>query len=134
MVDIYCEVGGDWKVDQFGGIQEATGWDEASQSIQRVLYTNPAEIAPDGTFLGPDYPWEPDFGLGLRRVVGRLESEELQKVITEKCTQACVQNIAVAKNPPPIIQFLLDVHVLSIYIFVTLANNTPGVIAMEYTE
>jgi hypothetical protein len=132
MVDAYCDYGGDILVDQNGGIQNATGWDETRQLIERDLFTNPQGTDANGNYLLPDNIWAPNFGTGLPRFVGRNATPLNVQALQQKTLLTLLTNPTILQTPSPIVQFLLDQHNLSILIVVALANQQPGVISLEY--
>jgi hypothetical protein len=133
MVDAFCEFADDIQLDPSGGIQSAIGWDEARQEIERDIFTNPQGIGPNGQYLQPDYTWDPTFGTGLPRFVGRLGAPTTIKTLQSKLLTAVLSNPVVLQQPAPIVQFALNQHNLNIFISVFLANQQTGEIALEYS-
>ncbi len=135
MVDFYCEYGTDFILDPSGGIQAATGWDEARQFIIRLLLTNPQETLQDGTVVPAEYLWHPDFGLGLRVFLGQLAQPGVIEAIRNKAFQALLSNPVIAKTPPPIVTAsIVAPFVLQLLTDVVLANGTQGSIAVEVSR
>jgi hypothetical protein len=135
MADIFCEWASDFLIDQNGDIQLATGWDETSQKIQRDLLTNPAVVQGNGIETEADYVFHPDYGVGLRQFLGKLDQPAVISAMRNKTLAQLNQDSEIAKQPGPVVTFRINnPFVLQIFIQVFLVNAQPGVISTQPSQ
>lgn len=86
MSDITHFFGNDLSTDETGDLAVSGGDDQTTQRVLRRLLTAPLTKALNGqTGLPPDYLWEPDYGAGLRRMIGKaIQNAEIVGVINSQ--------------------------------------------------
>jgi hypothetical protein len=87
MPDIAHYFGGDLIASDTGGLLVVDGLTEGIQRVLRRLLTNPG-----------DYLWEPTYGAGLGRYIGRPAAQAL---IQARIRRQMMLEPIVAKTPPP---------------------------------
>lgn len=71
-------------------LQNITGIVKSQQRVLRRLMTNPG-----------DYIWEPTYGAGLPKFVGKGLSDTVLEEIKTAITSQLFEEATIAKNPPP---------------------------------
>jgi hypothetical protein len=132
MSTFFLEWGGDLQLNQRGGLQLATGWDEARQRIERRLLTNAAGKAEDGTPIPADYIFDDEYGIGLPRLVGDLTTGTWNDDLQQKVIQGVSEDASVDSSIPPTIALQsTGTHQTFLYIGVILSNQQPGTIVLQ---
>jgi hypothetical protein len=98
MNDVYHYFGDDLSASGSGDLQSVGSTIKGQQRILRRLLTNPREELPDGTILPPDYIWQPEYGGGLPRFVGK--TLDVPKIRARVRGQILLEDCA-AKIPEP---------------------------------
>lgn len=68
---LWLEFGGDLEVSSNGSLVLANGWDEARQTVERAILTNPQVTLPSGQSYPADYIFDTAYGAGLGLWVGQ---------------------------------------------------------------
>ena len=126
---VFLEYGGDFQLNQNGGLQSATGWTEVRQRITRAFLTSPATNNVGQGPLPPDYLYHPNYGTGAQRDIGsHLTNAQLAAVVA-KLQQAAAQDPAVDPSVPAQITVNQSgFQEVSISAYITLRNKTTGTI------
>jgi hypothetical protein len=124
---LFLEYGGDFQLNQNGGLQSATGWTGVRQRITRAFLTNPATNNVGQGPLPPDYIFHPEYGTGAQRDIGENVSNSQLSTVVAKLQQAAAQDPAV--NPSVPVQVAVNqsgFQTVSLIAVVPLLNNTSG--------
>ena len=93
---------GDFQVDASGDLLTCDGDVETRQRIIRRFLTNPRGVSPaDGQILPPDYIFDTQYGVGLRRTIGSAVNAARVETIKQLCRDAMLQEEGVASSPAP---------------------------------
>ncbi len=124
MFDIFCEYGQDFQFDPNGDLLTVEGFDAARQEIQRYLLTNQALTLSNGQKTAADCKFDPDFGAGLRRYLGKLENQVVLNLMRAACLAAVKQSPNVSTSIGPVVAFqVVAPHALLILIDIWSNNN-----------
>ena len=132
---VWLEWGGDLVLTANGSVQMASGWDQTRQFFERALMTNPNSVASNGSPIPPDYIFEPNYGVGAGQFVGlNLLSSGIYSSFIQRVQQAA----AVTPNlntaiPPAVSTVEGQPHQFTSTITLTLINNKPGSVTLEFT-
>lgn len=110
MTDIYLNWGQDFVIGADGDLLTCNGFDEITQNLTRQILTNPEQLTQNNVYIPADYYAEPQFGQGMRALIGRLAVNNsnqtllstfaINQIIT-KALQACANIPEIAKSPAP---------------------------------
>ncbi|MGH8259015.1 MAG: phage tail protein, partial [Steroidobacteraceae bacterium] len=105
-----------------GDLATAAGLTRGQQRILRRLMTNPVD-AVNG--IPPDYIWEPNYGAGLPRFIGKPFDRQ-------KITAVILANIlledSVAQSPPPLVTLRqLSADPTGFWVGITYTDDETGV-------
>lgn len=129
---LYLDWGGDFMLNQNGGLQMCVGWDYTRQFILRALLTNSQELLPNGIRTVPDYVFDPAYGIGLPAKVDGSYSQEYLTNLKQRITQACLSSADVNPASPPVVQYSQpDPFTLIVLVTVLLFSGAPGQIAFQ---
>ena len=93
---------GDFQFDASGDLLTCDGDVETRQRIVRRFLTNPRQVsAADGLILPPDYIFDVQYGVGLRRTIGAAVNAARVESIKQSCRDAMLQEEGVASSPAP---------------------------------
>jgi hypothetical protein len=131
-MSLYLEYGGDFVLNQFGGLQLASGWDAVRQRLERAILTSPATNLPGEGPLPPDYIFEPTYGAGAQREVGEGFDANRFANMTAFVQQALAQDSAVN----PIIQPIVSIsqtgfQQFTMTVVVPLLDGTSGTMVFD---
>lgn len=131
MAALWQEFGQDLVQSPNGGLLMAYGEDEVRQALERELLTTPALTLDDGTVVPAEFIWDPTFGVGLRVLIGQTAYEGWLSAIKQKINNAVLSNPGVNSSIPPVIQVTQTGQLVTILVDYTLANGTPGSLALQ---
>lgn len=133
-LDLWLDWNSDLILTPSGSVQMATGWDATRQGIVRSLITNPAQELPDGTITTPDYVFEPEYGVGLGKMVDQDFGAVTLSTLEQKIQNAVLSDPGVDSSVPPSVLFNQpNNYTLDIVISVVQVNGQPGTIALQVT-
>ena len=121
------EYGGDFQLNQNGGLQAATGWTGVRQRITRAFLTNPVTNNVGQGPLPPDYIFHPNYGTGAQRDIGEHVTNQQLAAVTAKLQQAAAQDPATDPSVP--VQVSVNqsgFQEVAITAIVTLQDKTSG--------
>jgi len=127
--DFLCPYGGGITFDASGSPVLVRDTDTAAlatqQRIEVLLFTSPRLFDLDGIGVGrPDDLFHPDYGAGLRALVGRNPSPLVDAGVKARILKALSDDSAVVSSPPPTVT---AVSVENRYYVVVTAFTTRGV-------
>jgi hypothetical protein len=131
MPALWMEFGQDPVQSPQGGLQLAYGADQVRQAICRELLTTPALTLDDGTTVQAEYILDPTFGVGLRVLIGQLDSDAFIAQTTQKITNCVLKTPGVNASIPPTIQAIQQGTAEYILISYQLANGSPSSAALQ---
>lgn len=133
--DFSLDWNGDLTITPSGSIQLAVGWTQVRQRIIRRIITNPAGILPDKTFSPADDVFNPDFGVGLGKLVDQSFSDDFEAELQRRIAQGVLEDQDVDSTIPPSIIFQRpNPSTLVIVIGLTLITGVPGTISIQVTQ
>ena len=97
---LFLEYGGDFLLNQNGGLQLATGWTAFRQRITRAFLTSPATDNVGQGPMPPDYIFHRDYGTGAERDIGEHVTNSQLATVVAKLQQAAQQDPAVDPSVP----------------------------------
>ncbi len=111
MADIFHSLGADLALSATGDLAIATGATLGQQRVLKRLLTNPG-----------DYIWDPSYGAGLARFVGRpAEAAGIGAIIRSQI----FKEQAVAATPEPVIDVSFD-QAGTVYVHLRYADASTG--------
>lgn len=132
--DLSLEWNGDLIVTPSGSIQIAVGWTQVRQRIIRRIITNAARLLPDKTFTAADDVFNPDYGIGLGRLVDQAFDQNYQAEIERMIAQGVLEDEDVDSTIPPSVVFERpNPSTLWIVIGLVLLTGQPGTISLKVT-
>jgi hypothetical protein len=126
---ISLEYGGDFQLNQNGGLQSATGWTGVRQRLTRAFLTNPLTNNVGQGPLPPDYIYHPNYGTGAQRDIGEHVTNAQLSAIVAKLQQSAAQDPAVDQSVP--VQVSVNQNAfqqISLSAYVTLQDKTSGTV------
>lgn len=124
---IALEYGGDFQLNQNGGLQTAVGWTEVRQRITRAFLSSPLTNNVGQGPLPPDYLFHPNYGTGAQRDIGAHVTDSQLATVVAKLQQAAAQDPAVDPSVPVEVTVNQSgFQTVSISVYVTLLDNTSG--------
>ena len=134
MSTIGLEYGGDFMLNQYGGLQVVTGWDEVRQRLERAVLTNPATNNSGQGPLPPDYLYHPSYGAGAQRQIGQGIDADNLATVTAKVQQAVAADPSVDGSVAPTATLTQSgFQALTLAVNVTLTNQTQGQVVFAIT-
>lgn len=132
---VWLEWGGDLVLTANGSVQMASGWDQTRQFFERALMTNPTSVASTGAPIPPDYIFEPNYGIGAGQFVGlNLLAPGVYASYLQRVQQAAAVTPNLNTAVPPIVTTIeSQPHQFTSTITLTLINNQPGSVVLEFT-
>ncbi|HEY9678685.1 MAG TPA: hypothetical protein V6C76_11790 [Drouetiella sp.] len=128
----WLEWGGDFVVSQNGSIVMANGWAQFRQRYLRRLFTNPAFKLLSGAQVEADYIFDANYGLGFRRRLGELWTDDMLTKLESLCQQGAEIDADVDSTQPPIIVITQDPqHTINVAVTVYLKTSQQGTIAFS---
>ena len=132
MPTLYCEWGGDLLVSCVGGLEQAIGWDEIRQRIERRLLTSPSGFLPDGTPTAAEYIFHPDYGEDLQAYVGQNISEGWMNGVRKSVLAGTRVDVGVQPDTLPSVSFQrTGDHQIFLVIQVQQITGQPGAIWLQ---
>lgn len=123
------EYGGDFQLNQNGGLQSVTGWDEVRQRITRAFLTSPRTDNVGQGPLPPDYIFHVDYGTGAQRDIGEHITQTQLASVIAKLQQAAMQDPAVDPSVPVQVSVGKNgFQQVTISAYVTLLDKTSGTV------
>lgn len=111
MADIFHQFGDDLAVGPSGDLRPVEGALLGQQRVLRRLLTNPG-----------DYIWQPEYGAGLARFVGRpAAASAIEAVVRSQI----FREAAVARDPAPVVEVAAD-QAGTVYVHVRYADAQAG--------
>lgn len=131
--DLNHYFGGDVSVSSGGDLALASGTLRGQQRVLRRLLTNPALKDANGNVLAPgDYIFHPDYGAGVRRMVG--QTTDLEAIRSVILAQMLLES-AVARTPPPSVSVTqIDGGVSANIQYVDASDGSNVVLAFDVTN
>jgi hypothetical protein len=132
---LYLEWGGDFVLNQNGGLVMAYGWDQVRQRIERRLITNPSFTLDDGSVVPADYIYDPSYGIGCGRLVGETFNQGWLDQLTALVNAAVLVDEGVdITQLPQISTTQTDSHTIIVTIQVFLKSGKPGEIFVKVAQ
>jgi hypothetical protein len=131
--DLNHYFGGDLGVSSGGDLALSSGTLRGQQRVLRRLLTNPALKDANGNVLAPgDYIFHPDYGAGVRRMVG--ETVDLSAISAVILAQMLLEN-CVSNSPPPTVSVQeISGGVSATIQYVDAIDNSNVVLAFDVTN
>lgn len=131
--DLNHYFGGDIAVSSGGDLALSSGTLRGQQRVLRRLLTNPALKDANGNVLAPgDYIFHPDYGAGVRRMVG--QTTDLEAIRSVILSQMLLES-AVARTPPPSVSVTqIDGGVSANIQYVDASDGSNVVLAFDVTN
>jgi hypothetical protein len=127
MSAIYLEYGGDFVLNQYGGLQLATGWDQVRQALERAILTNPQTDLPGQGPLPPDYLFESAYGSGATREIGQDITADSLAAVVAKVQAAAATIPGIDPTIAPVISIAQSgFQTVLMKVTVTLLDQTQG--------
>lgn len=123
-MDLNLEINGDLSLTPDGDLATVVGWDEARQAMIRELFTNSSMTLADGTKVPPDCFFDPDYGLGVRKMVGQPFGLDFQATLIQKIKSAVSEQEGVNPNQDPVVEYFTYGSQIFVQIVVPLTSGS----------
>lgn len=92
---------GGLQVGPDGDLLMCDGAEEARQRVARRVLSNPRQVLADGTVLPPDNLFDPQYGVGVRRMIGQAVNAAGIDKLRQLIRDGMIVEDTVSSNPPP---------------------------------
>lgn len=126
------EPGGDFKLNQNGGLLLANGWNQIRQRILRRLFTNPKMVLSGNVPVSADYIYHQDYGCGLKRKMGEPFNEDTRRQLESIIVNAVLDDEGVNTSRPPLVNVTQKDDRVYITVLVFLKSGREGTVVFSY--
>ena len=100
---LWLEMGGDFQLNNTGGLAWAFGWDVIRQNFERYIFTKPATNTVSGQPQAPDWIFSPNFGLGAGTMIGQSFGQNFVNTLQNRIYQGAMASASGNTNVPPVV-------------------------------